>query len=257
MSRMMKTIIVEDEAAARERLCRLLAHYPDIVMVGEARDGLQAVQKIESLRPDLLFIDIELPALNGFEVLKSVHQSVPLPLVIFVTGYDQHALAAFEANALAYLLKPIEPEKLAQAVERARKLHVVSDEKEREREHVLQVARKSPKTIRQIVCRKRDRLILVPPEEIFWFHLDDGIVRAKTNRDMFWVNYQLGELATNLPEELFFRARRETLVNLTKIREIRPYFKSGFLLIMVDPENTEFVVSERQVPLFRQRIPGL
>jgi DNA-binding LytR/AlgR family response regulator len=102
----MRSIIAEDEAAARSRLSRLLADYPDITLVGEAQDGLRAVQRIEALRPDLLFLDIELPELSGFEVLKSVRESIPLPLVIFVTGYDQHALAAFEANALAYLLKP-------------------------------------------------------------------------------------------------------------------------------------------------------
>jgi DNA-binding LytR/AlgR family response regulator len=253
----MTSIIVDDEAAARSRLTRLLAAYPDITLAGEAQDGLEAVKKIEELQPDLLFLDIELPGLTGFEVLESVAESVPLPLVIFVTGYDQHALAAFEANALAYLLKPVEPERLVQAVERARKLNSASGAKQREREHLLQVARESPKTIRQIVCRKRDRLILVPPEDVFWFEVEDGIVRAKTANDSFWVNYQLGELAASLPKDLFFRARREALVNLSKIKEIKPYFKSGFLLIMSDARNSEIVVSERQAPLFRQQIPGL
>jgi DNA-binding LytR/AlgR family response regulator len=127
---------------------------------------------------------------------------------------------------MAYLLKPVEPERLAQAVERARKLSAVSDD----REHVLRVVRESPRILRQIVCRKRDRVVLMPPEQILWFQVEDGLVRAHTGPETFWVNYQLGELEASLPEDLFFRARREVLVNLTRIKEIKPYFKSGFLL---------------------------
>jgi two-component system LytT family response regulator len=253
----MRTMVVDDEESARTRLRRLLTEHPDIVVVGEARDGLEAVERIEELQPDLLFLDIELPGLNGFEVLQAIPQTVSLPLVIFATGYDQHALAAFEANALAYLLKPVEPERLAQAVERARRLGAVSGEREREREHVLKVARESPRILRQIVCRKRDRVILMPPEQIMWFQVEDGLVKAHTGADTFWVNYQLGELEAALPADLFFRARREVLVNLTRIKEIKPYFKSGFLLVMPDPAATEIVVSERQARSLRLRIPGL
>lgn len=253
----MRTILVDDEESARTRLRRLLTAHPDIVVVGEARDGIEAVESIEELRPDLLFLDIELPGLTGFEVLQSLPPSVTLPLVIFATGYDQHALSAFEANALAYLLKPVEPERLAQAVERARKLGAVSSDRDREREHVLRVARESPKTLRQIVCRKRDRVVLMPPDQIFWFQVEDGLVKAHTGTDTFWVNYQLGELEASLPEELFFRARREVLVNLTRIKEIKPYFKSGFVLVMSDAGAAEIVVSERQARSLRLRIPGL
>ncbi|HTS30771.1 MAG TPA: LytTR family DNA-binding domain-containing protein [Bryobacteraceae bacterium] len=253
----MRTIIVDDEEPARIRLRRLLTAHAEIDVVGEARDGLEAVQKIEELQPDLLFLDIELPGLTGFEVLQALPPNVTLPLVIFATGYDQHALAAFEANALAYLLKPVEPERLAQAVERASKLSAVSGGREREREHVLRAMRESPKVLRQVVCRKRDRVVLMPPEQILWFQVEDGLVKAHTGAETFWVNYQLGELEASLPEELFFRARREVLVNLTRIKEIKPYFKSGFLLVMSDAAATEIVVSERQVRTMRLRIPGL
>ncbi len=253
----MRSIIVDDEEPARARLGRLLAVHPDIVVVGEARDGLEAVEKVEELQPELLFLDIQMPGLTGFEVLQSIPPAVAMPLVIFVTGYDRHALAAFEANALAYLLKPVEPERLAQAVERARKLSGTASEVERERAHVLRVAREAPKVLRQIVCRKRDRLVLTPPEQICWFQVQDGVVKAHTATDTFTVNYQLGELEAGLPADVFFRARREVLVNLTRIREIRPYFKSGFLLVMPDADGTEIVVSERQARSLRQRIPGL
>ena len=252
----MNCIIVDDEEAARSRLRRMLAAYPDLEIVGEARDGLEAVQAIETVRPALVFLDIELPGLTGLEVLRSLPSGTPMPLVIFVTGYDQHALAAFEADALAYLLKPVETERLAQAVERARKLAGAGGDGERA--HIAEVARRAPAApLRQIVCRKADRVVLMPPEQILWFQVEDGIVKAHTASGTFWVNYQLGELEAGLPGDLFFRARREVLVNISRIREIRPYFKSGFLLIMPDAAGTEIVVSERQARGFRQRIPGL
>lgn len=254
----MRSLIVDDEEPARARLSRMLGAHPDIEIAGEAVDGLDAVEKIEELRPDLLFLDIEMPGLTGFEVLRAVRRNIAMPLVVFVTGYDQHALAAFEADALAYLLKPVAPERLAKVLERARRFEGSRDEREREGEQVLnKVLSEPPKNLRHVVCRKRDRLLLLPPENIFWFASEDGIVKAHTESDVYWVNYQLAELEASLPKELFFRARREVLVNVNKIKEIRPYFKSGFLLTMSDAGATEIVVSARNVHPFRQRIPGL
>ena len=253
----MRTLIADDEESARARLSRMLAAHPDIELVGPARDGLEAVEQIEKLRPDLLFLDIEMPGLTGFEVLQSVRRTARMPLVIFVTGYDQHALAAFEADALAYLLKPVAPERLAQVLDRARKLGGSPEENEQEREHVLQVVRESPKGLRHVVCRKRDRMLLLAPESILWFASEEGIVKAHTESEVYWVNYQLAELEASLPADQFFRARREVLVNVNQIKEIRPYFKSGLLLIMNHPAATEIVVSARQVHPLRKRIPGL
>jgi DNA-binding LytR/AlgR family response regulator len=253
----MRSLIIDDEADSRIRLIRLLGSHPEIAVIGEALDGLEAVEKIETLHPDLLFLDIEMPGLTGFDVLRSIRSEIPLPLVIFITGYDQHALAAFEANALAYLLKPIEPERLAVAVERALRLDAFSAEKEKEQEKILRAARAAPEVLRHIVCRKHGRALLVPAENILWFQVQDGIVRAQTAGDSFWVNYQLAELEAGLPPELFFRARREVLVNLAQVKEIKPYFKSSFLLVMSDAACTEIAVSERQARPLRQRLPGL
>jgi two-component system LytT family response regulator len=257
----MKSLIVDDEASARSRLARLLERHPEIEVVGEAHDGLQAVEQIERLQPELLFLDIEMPGLSGFEVLQALQSTVTLPLVIFITGYDQHALAAFDANALAYLLKPVEPERLTQAIARALRLNRASEESEREKDHeraaVLRAARDARQTLRHVVCRKRERLVLVPPDQILWFAIESGIVRARTATENYWVNYQLSELEAALPEEQFFRARREVLVNIGHIKEIKPYFKSGFLLVMNDHHATEIAVSERQVRPLRLRMPGL
>ena len=253
----MRSLIVDDEADARSRLIRLLAAHQDVIVLGEAQDGLEAIEKIDELMPDLLFLDIEMPGLKGFEVLRSIRSGIQAPLVIFTTGYDQYALAAFEANALAYLLKPIEPERLAIAVCRARKLCSVPEERESERERVLRATNDAPRTLNHIVCRRHGRALLVPSQEVLWFQVQDGIVRANTATDSFWVNYQLSELEDGLPSELFFRARREVLVNVTRIKEIKPYFKSSFLLVMSDSAATEIAVSERQARPFRLRLPGL
>ena len=252
----MRSLVIDDEADARARLIRLLGAHPEVAVIGEAQDGLDAIEKIGELRPDLLFLDIEMPGLKGFEVLRSIPSAIEIPLVIFTTGYDQHALAAFEANALAYLLKPIEPERLSFAIERSSKLCSLSGAKERERENILRATGEAPKTLRQIVCRKNGRAVLVPSEQILWFQVQDGIVHATTAKDSFWVNYQLAELEAALPDE-FFRARREVLVNMSQIKEIKPYFKSSFLLIMSDAASTEIAVSERQARPLRQRLPGL
>ena len=253
----MKILLADDEASAHSRLRRLLQAHPGLTIAGEARDGLQAVEQIEALRPDVVFLDIEMPGLSGLEVLRALPPEVPVPLVIFVTGYDQHALAAFEANALAYLLKPVDPEQLARAVERAEQLNALASDRKTEGDRLLRIARAAPVALRQIVCRKHDRLLLVPPEQILWFEVENGIVKARTAADSFWVNYPLGELEAGLPPEQFFRARREVLVNLSGIREMRPYFKSGLLLIMGDGAATEIIVSERRVPALRERVPGL
>jgi DNA-binding LytR/AlgR family response regulator len=136
-------------------------------------------------------------------------------------------------------------------------LNTVAEDREAEQKNILRAAREGPKTLRRVVCRARDRLVLLPVEQILWFQVESGVVKARSVAESFLVNYQLNELEAALPEDLFFRARRDVLVNLTRIKEIRPYFKSGFLLIMADPGATEIVVSERQVPPLRQRLPGL
>ena len=253
----MNALVVDDEAGARARLRRLLERHTDVTVTGEAADGMEALEKIESLRPDVVFLDIEMPGLSGFEVVRSIPAQIPLPFFIFATGYDQYALRAFEVNALAYLLKPVETDRLAQAVERARRLNGASEGKATERRNLLKAAAEVPVTLRRIVCRTRDRMVLLPVEQILWFQAEDGVVRAGAATESFHVNFGLAELEAALPREIFFRARRDTLINLTKIREIRPLFKSGFQLAMADAAGTEIVVSERQVHFFRQRLPGL
>jgi two-component system, LytTR family, response regulator len=255
---MMKSLIIDDEPPARARLSRMLAAHSSVVgVIGEARDGLEALEKISGLRPDLVFLDVEMPGLNGFQVLQSLPEDVALPLVVFTTGYDQHALAAFEANALAYLLKPVEDERLAQVVDRAWRIHSFEAQRGAVRRTLSSFIQNAPAPLQQVVGRKRDRFFLLSPEEIIFFRADGGMVRAYTATEGYWVNYQLNYLDAGLPEEMFFRAHRSAIVNLTKVKEMRSYSKSSFLLLMSDQEQTEIKVSERQAALLRRRFPGL
>jgi two-component system, LytTR family, response regulator len=124
-------------------------------------------------------------------------------------------------------------------------------------QEVKRLLQSEPRVLARVVARKRDRIVLLPPAEIIFFQVDNGIVKAKTATDSYWVNHQLIELEEGLPDGLFFRARREVIVNLARVTEIRPYFKSSFLLTMADAARTEIAVSERQAKLLRQRLPGL
>jgi len=253
----MNSLIIDDEASARSRLTRLLSAHSNVKIVGEASDGLQALEKIEQLRPDLVFLDIQMPGLDGFAVLRSIPSGIMHPLVVFVTGFDEHALEAFEANALAYLLKPVESERLAAVLDRAAKICEYGRLRKEEDRLVANVARANAPVLKQIVGRKRDRFVLLDPADVVFFSAEDGVIKAKTVADTYLVNQQLADLDASLVPSNFFRARRQCLVNLGRVKEIRPYFKSSFLLVMNDAAQTEIQVSERQAKMLRQRIPGL
>ena len=253
----LRSLLIDDEPNARLRLRRLLKEEEHVEVIGEAEDGLEAVTEIQRLQPDLVFLDVQMPGLDGFETLKALPDDLPLPLIIFVTGYHEHALAAFEANAIAYLLKPIESERLREMVERAWRLHQFGGDRAEVTDQIHRFTAGVPRNFRQIVARKLDRFLLLDPAEVLYFYIDHGIVRARINNDTLWVNYQISDLEQGLSELSFFRAHRATLVNLRRVKEIRPAARSAFMLIMDDAANTKIEVSERQARSLRTIIPGL
>jgi DNA-binding LytR/AlgR family response regulator len=252
-----RSFLADDEQAARLRLRRLLDDFPQIEIIGEASNGIEAVEAIERLQPQLLFLDIQMPGLSGFEVLKALSKDTPRPLTIFVTGFHEHALEAFQARAIAYLLKPIEEDHLREMVERAAQLLVSSTSREEEERNVNRLLGDDLPLMEQIVARKANRVFLLDPTEALFFYMDGGIVRVRVENDTYWVNYQLGELEQALASRGFFRARRSSLVNLKRVKEIRLDPRSSFVLVMCDAKNTEVEVSERQGRALRTRIPGL
>jgi two-component system LytT family response regulator len=251
----LKTLIIDDEASARSRLRKLLGAHPEVEIIGEARNALEALAQIEQWQPDLLLLDVQMPGLNGFELLRALPPTATLPLVIFATGYDQYALAAFEANAVSYLLKPINRASLGRAIERAYKLSLSETQVEEERARWREVLHQTP-PLEQIVARKSNRFVLLPLEQIFFFRVEDGLLRAKTEAESYWTDYQIKELETRLPYPPFFRAHRAVLVNLRKVKEIAPFDKNTYLLLMNDRAGSEIQVSARQAQKLRALLWG-
>jgi two-component system, LytTR family, response regulator len=253
----LRSLLIDDEPNARLRLGKLLKEEEHVEVVGEAKDGLEAVAEIQRLRPDLVFLDVQMPGLDGFETLKALPADMTLPLIIFVTGFHEHAMAAFDANAIAYLLKPIEAERLREMVERAWRLHQFADDRAQVTDQIHRFSAGVPRNFQQIVARKLDRFLLLDPTDVVYFYIDHGIVRARTSSDTVWVNYQISDLEQGLTDFSFFRAHRSSLVNLRRVKEIRPAARSAFMLVMDDPASTQIEVSERQARALRTIIPGL
>ncbi|HEX4170090.1 MAG TPA: LytTR family DNA-binding domain-containing protein [Bryobacteraceae bacterium] len=251
-----RAFLADDEQAARARLRKLLDHRPAIQIVGEATNVLEAVEMIERLQPELIFLDVQMPGLNGFEILKGLSKEIPRPLTIFVTGFHEYALEAFRERAVAYLLKPIEEAHLREMIDRVGRLLTSTPFREEENRSVDRLLDDQPRPMEQIVARKANRVFLLDPADALLFYMDNGIVRVHVENDTYWVNYQLGELEDALASKGFFRARRSALVNLRRVKEIRSDPRS-FVLVMDDAKTSEVEVSERQARALRARIPGL
>jgi len=252
-----RALLADDEPAARARLRRLLDRNSSIRIMGEAENGVEALQGIEQLRPDLLFLDVEMPGLNGFEVLKSLSPDTPRPFTIFITGFHEYAMEAFRERAIAYLLKPIEEEDLREMVERATVLIQNASSRRTEDEKVNRLLGNAPPSMQQIVARKANRVFLMNPSDAIYFFMESGILRMRVENDTYWVNYQIGDLEEALEERGFFRAHRASLVNLARIKELSLDPGSSIVLVMNDAKNSEIEVSERQARALRARIPGL
>jgi DNA-binding LytR/AlgR family response regulator len=250
----LRTLIIDDEASARSRLTKLLAAHPEIEITGEAADGIAALEQIEQAKPDLIFLDVQMPGLTGFEALRALPPEATLPLVIFATAFDQYALDAFEANAVSYLLKPINRERLAQAIERACKLKANESQTLAEQQRIRQLTAVAAPPLQQIIARRRDRFVLLRLDQICFFELTDGTVKVKTDTDQYWTDYQINDLEARLPDPPFFRVHRSAIVNMRKVKEIAPVMKSSFLIVMNDQAASEIQVSERQSKKLRQML---
>jgi DNA-binding LytR/AlgR family response regulator len=245
-----KTLIIDDEASARSRLRKLLTAFSEVSVIGEARDGIEAVSLISELHPDLVLLDVQMPGLDGFQVLHSLPSSTPWPLVVFATAFDQHALAAFEANAVGYLLKPVNREKLQVAISRACQLLGNPQQAAEEKTRLNQVAASTP--MHHVVAQSRGRYILIPLEDVCFFRVEDGLTKVKTDTALYRIDHSISDLEDRLPDPPFFRAHRSAIVNLRKVKEIAPMFKGSYVLIMKDREGSEVQVSERQSKYVRE-----
>jgi two-component system, LytTR family, response regulator LytT len=237
-------IIVDDEHLALEELNFLLDSIPDVKVIGQGRNGLEAIRLVEELEPDLLFLDIEMPGLNGFKVVEKLVMRDELPQIVFVTAYDQYAVRAFEVNAVDYLLKPVEKSRLEKAVQRARRqleTEVVSDSRIKNLLHMMAPA--SPKRAKLLV-KDKNRNILVDSDEVIFATVSEGIISLTTKELTGETNYRtLEDLQADLDPDSFWRVHRSYLVNINKIVEVVPWFNRTLQLKMGDKKQTEIPVS--------------
>ena len=228
-----KVLVADDEPLARERLAGLLSQEPDMEMVGQARDGEEAVTAIHDDSPDLVFLDVQMPQMNGFDVIEAVG-SDKMPLVIFVTAYDQHALKAFQVRALDYLLKPFDRERFKDALSRARK-QLERDENgdlgRRLLALVKDLRRDQPKSDR-LVVKSGGRLFFLRTDEIDWVEAAGNYVRLHVGPGSHLLRETMNAIEGRLDPEKFFRIHRSRIVNMERIQELQPWLNGEYAVLL-------------------------
>jgi two-component system LytT family response regulator len=238
-----RTFLVDDEPLGRERIRSLLAHEPDVEIIGEAEDGEAALDAIQRLHPDLVFLDIQMPGLDGFGVVRGL--TPPIPLIIFVTAYDQHAIKAFEAHALDYLLKPAKPARLRDALQRARaQLQLArTPAAELPRQLLDLLATREPErpTLTRLPVRTNERTTFVRVGAVDWIEAAGNYVVLHVGKENHILRDSLAALEDQLPRS-FLRISRSTIVNLDRVRELQAMAAGEHVVILQDG---------RQIPMTR------
>jgi two-component system, LytTR family, response regulator len=261
----LRTVVVDDEPLARERMLRLLAEDEDVEVVAECGDGRAAVEAIRALAPDLVLLDVQMPEMDGFAVVRAVGAG-RMPRVVFVTAHDRYALQAFEVHALDYLLKPFLPERLRAAVRRAARvetrreadLRLLSLLEEMERERHETGARVVPASAAQesrhaerLLVKQGERMIFVPVERVDWLEAEGNYVRIHAGKERHLVRATMNGLEAQLDPARFLRIHRSTIVNLDRVCEVRPWFAGDCIVVLHD--GRELRLSRR----FRDRLDAL
>ena len=223
----MRVLIVDDEALARERLKRLLAEIDDSQVVGEAANGLRAIELIRQERPDLVFLDIQMPGLDGFGVLEALDD---LPQTVFVTAYDEYAIRAFHVNALDYLLKPFSLERLEQAIRRVREAQIEKEGLASQLAPLFECLAGGGHYMSRMAVRDRERIRILHAKEVEWIGVEGEQTTVYTDGGRYPIRRTLAELEVRLDPARFFRAHRSAIVNLDRVAEIIPWFKGGHKL---------------------------
>lgn len=242
----LRALVVDDEQLARDELCFLLESVPDVEVVGQAANGLEAVELVERLSPELLFLDIQMPGLDGFQVVRELMGRSQVPQFIFVTAYDRYAIKAFEVNAVDYLLKPVEKARLKEAISRTTKRDVEGNPIKTQLERLLGALERES-AVKQLVIKIGDRFLLVDAQDVIYATVEDGVVTLATDRVTGTSNLRtLEELTANLDPAVFWRVHRSYIVNLQRIKEVIPWFNRTVQLKMADRAETEIPVSRSQ-----------
>jgi two-component system LytT family response regulator/two-component system response regulator LytT len=250
-------MVVDDEQLARDELCYQLEQLAEVEVVAQAGNGLEALSAANRFEPDLVFLDIQMPGLSGFEVARRLlEREQRSPALVFVTAFDQHAIEAFEVNAVDYLLKPVEAGRLEQALARARRrlsAERAGDPVNGQLERIVKMMANRQIWRDQVAVKVGDRFLLVQAEEIIYASLADESINIVTGQVAGTSNYRtLDELQTRLDPEVFWRVHRSHLVNINKIKEIVPWFSRNYILRMKDAKGTEIPVSRSQTKRLRE-----
>jgi DNA-binding LytR/AlgR family response regulator len=243
----MQTLIVDDEPLARERLSRMLAEVETVEIVGEAEDGVRAVEMIEVLRPDLVFLDIQMPGLDGFGVIEALEDPPP---VIFVTAYDEYAIRAFEVSALDYLLKPFGRERLNKAVRRAQEALAGERDLAEQLAPLLKSLAAQGQYLTRLAVRDRNSIRVLDVDEVDWIGVECEQVMVHLGEQMYPIRRTLAELEARLDPAHFFRVHRAAIVNLDRVKEVIPWFKGSHKLRLTT--GAEVDLSRAQARALRQ-----
>jgi two-component system LytT family response regulator/two-component system response regulator LytT len=259
----LRALLVDDEPLARDELAFLLGQAGGVDIVGQAGNGVEALSAIERLQPDVVFLDVQMPGLTGFEVARQLldgQEHAPASHIIFVTAFDRHAIEAFEVNAVDYLLKPVDPSRLDIALQRARRR--ISSERPAgaaspigadQLEKILQAVAERQSRRERLAIKVGERFLLVQAEDIFYASLADESITVVTSHHAGTSNYRtLDELQARLDPSQFWRVHRSHLVNINKIKEIVPWFSRNYILRMKDEKSTEIPVSRTQTRRLRE-----
>jgi two-component system LytT family response regulator/two-component system response regulator LytT len=257
----LRVMVVDDEQLAREELCFQLGRIDEVEVVAQAGNGLEALSAVERHDPDLVFLDIQMPGLSGFEVARRLlAREDDSPALVFVTAFDQHAIEAFEVNAVDYLLKPVEGARLEQAVSRARRR--LSSERpaaappallNNQLEQIVKMMAVRQVRRDQIALKVGERFLLIRADEIIYASVVDESINIVTGQVAGTSNYRtLDDLQARLDPEVFWRVHRSHLVNINKIKEIVPWFSRNYILRMKDAKASEIPVSRSQTKRLRE-----
>jgi two-component system, LytTR family, response regulator LytT len=260
-------LIIDDEALARQELQYLLERAGGVEVLAQGTNGIEAVELIRTHRPDVVFLDVQMPGLDGFAVLKKLlDRKMPLPQVVFATAFDQYAVRAFEVNAVDYLLKPFDRKRVSQTIEKAQARVTaqaepagVSQERDAKLDALLRLVEEQAQTQNpknntgKVIVRAQSRLLLVDQKEICFASIEGGTISVVTPTVEGHSNCRtLEELLDQLDPEAFWRAHRSYVVNIQHIREVVPWFKSSYQLRMDDPKKTEIPVSRSQTKRLKE-----
>ena len=244
------TIVVDDEQLASDELSYLLKDFPDIDLIANGSNGLQAVELIRKLQPDLVFLDVQMPGLDGMGVVRRLREEeLEMPHFIFVTAYEQYAVEAFRMEAMDYLLKPVDKARLAQTIERARR--VIQEKKAPDPAVEPKTPASAPRT--KLLVRANSRNFIVDANDVIYATIDNGLITLVTTNLEGQSNYRtIEDLQANLDRDMFWRVHRSYLVNINRIKEVVPWFKSSYQLRLDDRKHTEVPVSRVQTRRLRE-----